>query len=388
MSQTDLAGLVGRTPSWLSKVERGDVPVGRLSVLIEIARALRVRDLADLTGRSRALAPDGVTEHDTIAGIRLALTSPPTLLTGRALGEPLSLVELTARVDAAWTRYETETRRYATLGPELPGLLTDALRTTRVAQEGPAGRQSLRVLSSVYGLIQFFTYRLGEKDLARVAADRALIAAEETGDLAAVVEATRKLCATLMAPPDVDQALETSLRTLEYARGHVEDHPTDHALAAFGSLQLAAVISAARVGQDARARDLLHEADRIARNLSPTANHTRSFFNTTNVAMHAVHLHVECGEAADAGRVGRQLVLPAVVPLERVIRFGVDQMQAARLTGDWDAALAELVHINRRSPEEMRYHVLIRETLRDLMKHAPTGRGADVDRLAHAAGVL
>lgn len=90
--------------------------------------------------------------------------------------------------------------------------------------------------------------------------------------------------------------------------------------------------------------------------------------------MHAVHLHVECGEAADATRVARQLVLPAEVPLERVIRYGVDQVQAARLTGNWDAALAELEHIGRRSPEEMRYHAPIRDTLRDLMRHAPDGR--------------
>jgi transcriptional regulator with XRE-family HTH domain len=47
LSQTALAGLVGRSESWLSQVERGLRPVDRLSVLAELARVLRV-DLATL----------------------------------------------------------------------------------------------------------------------------------------------------------------------------------------------------------------------------------------------------------------------------------------------------------------------------------------------------
>ena len=387
-SQAVLAGLVGRTPNWLSKVERDEIPVDRLSVLIEIARALRVSDIADLTGRSFSLAPDGVPEHDTIAGIRLAMTTPPSILAARAPGEPLSLAQLTARVDAAWTRYETETRRYATLGPELPGLLTDALRTARLADEGPPRKGALRVLSSVYGLIRIFTYRLGEKDLAGVAGDRALIAAEETEDLAVVVDASRNVFAALATPSSVEQALGMTLRTLEYARGHIEDHPTDYALAAFGSLHLTGAITAARVGQEARAWNLLHEADRIARTLSPTANHTRTYFNTTNVAMHAVHLHVESGEASEAARVGQRLTVPPEAPLERQIRYEVDQIQAARLTRDWDTALAKLEDIKQKSPEELGSHVLVRQALRDMLSKPPMGRRQEVQHLAEAAGVL
>jgi transcriptional regulator with XRE-family HTH domain len=387
-SQAVLAGLVGRTANWLSKVERDEIPVDRLSVLIEIARALRIRDIADLTGRSFSQAPDGAPEHDTIASIRAALATPPSILVEQASGEPLSITLLEARVDEAWSRYEVETHRYTTLGPELPTLLADAVHTVRAQEERQSRRVALRILSSVYGLIRIFTYRLGEKDLAGIAADRALSAAEETEDLAVIVDASRNVFAAMASATTVEQSLELSLRAIEHARSYMANDPTEYARATFGSMHLTAVISAARVGQEARAWHLLHEADRVARTLGPTANHTRTFFNTTNVAMHAVHLHVECGEADDAARVGRQLVLPDRVPLERVIRFGVEEMQAARLTRDWDTALAKLEHINRRSPEEMRTHVLIGETVRDLMKHAPTGKVRDVDRLARAAGIL
>ena len=49
VSQTVLAGLIGRSESWLSQVERGTRSVDRLSVLIDIAKVLHV-DVAVLDG--------------------------------------------------------------------------------------------------------------------------------------------------------------------------------------------------------------------------------------------------------------------------------------------------------------------------------------------------
>jgi transcriptional regulator with XRE-family HTH domain len=49
LSQAVLAGMVGRSVSWLSQLERGERNADKLSVLLPMARALRV-DLADLVG--------------------------------------------------------------------------------------------------------------------------------------------------------------------------------------------------------------------------------------------------------------------------------------------------------------------------------------------------
>ena len=49
MTQLVLAGLIGRSESWLSQVERGIRPIDRLSVLIDIAHVLKV-NVTDLTG--------------------------------------------------------------------------------------------------------------------------------------------------------------------------------------------------------------------------------------------------------------------------------------------------------------------------------------------------
>src|SRR5258708_36619079 len=58
LSQAALAGLVGRSESWLSQVERGIRSVDRLSVLLDMAEILHV-DVESLIGRPWQLAPNG-----------------------------------------------------------------------------------------------------------------------------------------------------------------------------------------------------------------------------------------------------------------------------------------------------------------------------------------
>jgi transcriptional regulator with XRE-family HTH domain len=387
-SQAVLAGLVGRTPNWLSKVERDEIPVDRLSVLIELARVLRLRDLSELTGRSFGLSPDGRPEHDAIPDIRLALATPPSLLASTAAGTSLSVEELSARVARAGTVYETVRMRYASLGPELPRLLADAIRTSRTVSGEQRQKEAMRQLQNVYHLIQVFVRRLGERDLARIAADRAMLTAEEIGDPLLVATATWNVTGPLLGSPHVEQALDMNLRTIERLRSYVEDDPTPMALSAYGALHLTALIAAARVGQEARGWALHATAAQIAGVLPDGSNDTKAYFNATNVAMHAVHLHVECGRAEEALRAGQHLTVPEGVPLERLTRYRVEQMQAARLTRDWDAALESLLTIQQDSPEELRFHVLIRSSLRDMLAKPPSGRRQEVHDLAQHAGML
>src|SRR5919204_6931746 len=73
LTQLVLAGLIGRSESWLSQVERGSRPVDRLSVLIDIAHILKV-NVTDLTGQPFSLAPNGSLENEAVRTIGQALT--------------------------------------------------------------------------------------------------------------------------------------------------------------------------------------------------------------------------------------------------------------------------------------------------------------------------
>jgi transcriptional regulator with XRE-family HTH domain len=56
LSQAVLAGLVGRSESWLSQVERGKRGVDSHSVLVRLAEILRV-DIEELTGYGASHPP-------------------------------------------------------------------------------------------------------------------------------------------------------------------------------------------------------------------------------------------------------------------------------------------------------------------------------------------
>ena len=76
LSQVEFAGLVGRSESWVSQVERGVRPVDRMSVLQRVADVLSV-SVAELTGGDDTPVADERPEaFDTI---RLALTGHPAI---------------------------------------------------------------------------------------------------------------------------------------------------------------------------------------------------------------------------------------------------------------------------------------------------------------------
>ena len=80
LPQAVLAGLVGRSESWLSQVERGRRGVDSHSVLVRLAEVLRV-DIEELTGSS---------DHDE---------------TGRRAYPAASLIEQASNQIAAWSTF-------------------------------------------------------------------------------------------------------------------------------------------------------------------------------------------------------------------------------------------------------------------------------------------
>ena len=125
LSQAVLAGLIGRSVSWLSQVERGTRAVDRMSVLIDLSRVLKV-DIAELTGQPFALAPNGGLEPEGLADIRRVLmryTELPTAINpGPSIDTSPDLIRLRSRVDTAWrlrqaSRYASSAARSPTSSP-------------------------------------------------------------------------------------------------------------------------------------------------------------------------------------------------------------------------------------------------------------------------------
>src|SRR2546429_422320 len=122
LSQAALAGLGGRSESWLSQGERGGRSGGRVSGLLDMARGLHV-EVEALTGRPWQYAPNGGRVPQDLDQIR-KLFARYDHLTGVDRGLVESLDELRSRVAVAHQTYQAA--RYEQVISQLPQLLLAA----------------------------------------------------------------------------------------------------------------------------------------------------------------------------------------------------------------------------------------------------------------------
>ncbi|WP_406202556.1 helix-turn-helix domain-containing protein [Streptomyces sp. NBC_01017] len=386
-TQAAVAGLVGRSDDWLSKVERNVVKIDSLSMLIAIAREFGLDNVADLVGSAVDLSLGNGAEHPSVPGIRRALNTPPSLLGVGLPGDALNGSQLGERVVEAWGIYEKETERYGPVGEMLPGLLAESYSTLR-STTGEDELEATRALVSLLHLHQVFLRRVGERKLSLRAADRAMQIADETGDPALIAAAAWNVCGILTSSGEVADSLELARTTIAHCRPG-EDASPEH-LSAYGALHLAAVIAAVRDSKAPTAWDLLREADSIASRLGTDANHFHTSFGPTNVNMHGVHLAAEEGDVVEALHLADNVTIPAdgVLPLERTTRYLVEVMHANRMSGDQYATLHMLRQIMEASPEEIKYFPLVREAVQSLMKRPRPHMHAELHRIAEHVGVL
>jgi transcriptional regulator with XRE-family HTH domain len=179
LSQAVLAGLVGRSESWLSQVERGKRGVDSHSVLVRLSEVLRV-DIEEFTGSGdqdeigRRAYPAASLIEQAMMGYG---TSGP-VDGGDEPGRDEGLDFLRAQARSAYQAYQAT--RYDAAGRILPGLIRGVETATR--STGTASPAACAVRARVYDTVAALLSRVGEPFLAWAAADRAMFAAEQSGD--------------------------------------------------------------------------------------------------------------------------------------------------------------------------------------------------------------
>ena len=130
--QAAVAGLIGRSESWLSQVERGIHSVDKLSVLLDLARVLQV-EVEALTGRPWELAPNGGAIAGGLSEIRQVFTRYDHLLGVEPPQSP-SLPELRTQIATAHRVYQAA--KYDETIALLPDLLLNVEELPRRAGNG------------------------------------------------------------------------------------------------------------------------------------------------------------------------------------------------------------------------------------------------------------
>ncbi|MBB4910591.1 helix-turn-helix domain-containing protein [Actinophytocola algeriensis] len=375
-TQSVVAGLSGITTDYLYQIERGK-KLPALPVAVELARVLRV-PLSTLLGETPTGGP-AVPPLEAGAAIHQAMTWASPAQTS------LDVTNLHRQVESAWGTWQSSERRYSQLGRELPTLVTatEQLRRTTDETDAVLTRQVQRCAADLYGLVRTVAKRVGRVDLALLAADRGIAAAEVAGDPVRRAAAHWNLAHVLLAQDQPEGAEAVALHAAENIAPHTADDLD--ALAVRGSLQLIAAMASVRLGKPWRARDRVRAVVPLAertgeRNVCWTA------FGPTNVAIFAVSVEVEAGDTGEGLRLAERIVPEPSMSIERRVAFHLEQAKGYNQRQNYAGALVMLQAASVEAPEDLTYRPAARRALHTVVQRGRGAVGRQAAQLASRMG--
>jgi transcriptional regulator with XRE-family HTH domain len=393
MSQQIFADRLGKSKSWVDKVERGVRRLDKFSVVYDIADVLNV-DVQLLMGRDPERRPgtSACMDQSEVDNIRTALERYEQVNTFHRQVEPPCLTTLRKSVQHAWMVYQHS--RYEVLVRILPRLLRDAQAADAAYSvaaglpddgEGPS---ATHLLGQVYQIVSSAMRKLGELELAWLAADRSIPVAERSGDLLLAGSASYRVGNALLALGRARSALEVNLSIANRLATLDAETKPDHA-SVYGMLLLQGAMAAARIGDAATVRDLVAAAEAAARVVGPNQNHYWTSFGPINVELHRAAAHVELGEGGVAVETHEKLDPDefGALPPERRAHHFVDLARGLAQEGDVDRASEMLLEGDRLAPSEIRCRPLVHEVLSDVLRRTKGTPSGPVAELAETMGV-
>jgi transcriptional regulator with XRE-family HTH domain len=261
------------------------------------------------------------------------------------------LAELRHEVDAASAA--TQASRYSSALRVISSILTRA-RVAAKEMNGPERATSLQVLAQAYHVHVSILRKRGDTHLAVLAADRALAAAQESGDPGTIASAASFLCDVLGDCRHYQQAIDLCTQVSAAVQPEVARRDDPSRLSVYGRLLLSGAEAAAQAGDRGLSDDFYREADGMARLLGGDANHRFTAFGPTNVTVHRVHAAIVLGDGESAIRLARALDLSRLPVLERQAHHLMDVAIAHGLTDNPELALNTLISAEQIAPEEVR----------------------------------
>ncbi|MFI1194521.1 helix-turn-helix domain-containing protein [Micromonospora sp. NPDC020750] len=377
LTQQMLADRLGKSKSWVDKVERGARSLDRFTVIRDLADALRVDPVA-LLGRDGRPAATRATV-DGVDGVRAALARYDTVLTGPGGRAAPPAGELSRRVRHAWLTYQHAD--YPQLLRMLPALLGDAQR----AHTG-GGDDVAELLAQAYRITSSVLVKLGEGDLGWLAADRAMSVA--TGDPLLVAAAAVPLGQALRALDRPRPALTATIAAAHHIAPTVPRGGPPQHLALHGTLLLQAALAAAACGDEQSARELVDRAAGIADEIGDGHDRHWTNFGPTAVELAQVATAVDLGDGGEAVARHEKVIGSddwRRLPAEHRAAYLLDASRAYLQVGDLLAAGRVLVDADRTAPAEVRLRPVARTVIAALMRGGPVP--ADVAHLATVVGV-
>lgn len=256
---------------------------------------------------------------------------------------------------------------YAQLAQTLPKLIGQAELVSLTARD--ADHVLLhRLLSDIYATAGWTLIKADSPAAAWIAAQRAVLAAEQIEDTFRAAAATRCLSEVHMRARSFEEAGRTAFLAATYLdTAHSQERAT--MLCLRGAALLSAAAAAARRGDGREAYTALNAAAACGAELKQDRSDLATVFGPTNVAIHQVAVAVELGNARAALRHIPMVKLNQMPKqlTERRARFLIDVARSHVQLQNDTAALDALLQAEEITPDELRHHRLTHEVLRNLL---------------------
>jgi transcriptional regulator with XRE-family HTH domain len=375
MSLTAVAGLVGRSKAWMSKVETGKTRLERRSDIRALAEALEV-SASDLLGEPVPTIRPRDRAYGDVIRLREALFDSsldnPVDVPVRPLAALVELVDGSIR----------EKRRAADdahLSTVLPSILTE-LHVHAVEGDEREQATALRLLVDLCTSAVNVLRHLGQVDLAWIAADRADKAARLLDDpvmigAAAVAHASSRPSAAMSRP------LRDAERIANDFGAKIGDDRTGHEV--YGMLLLFAALARQLEDDHDGASERIAEAQRVADRLGEQPDESPGegwqSFGPANVGVWRTMLAVEAGEPETALKAAADVDMKALPRRSRMAALAIEQGRALAMLGKDDSAVRQIRRAEKLSVTAVHKNPMVRELVADLYGRAA---GRDLRGLA------
>jgi transcriptional regulator with XRE-family HTH domain len=367
LTQAQVAAMVSRSEDWLSKIERGERDLRKLDLIVGLASALRV-SVGDLLGYPVLMEDDEDPGGHDIPAVRDALMTPrrlSRLLYARTVSADVNVQHVAVFAEQAWSDFQRG--RVGKVILVLPDLIAAAQALEDQSTGDPA--EGWGVSARIHHLAATTLAKIGEGDLAWLAAERAMYAADQSEDALVLASATRAGTHALLSAGRYDEAMQLGSTAAQFLAGEMDaDDPAAQSL--LGMLYLRASSAAARHDDRTSVEELLGMAEVAAEKVGRDANFWQTSFGPTNVAMHRLADALELGDVAYVVEHGPE-VEAGNMPSERAVSHSIDLARAQSMVGHDEDALQTLMSAEAEAPQLVRHSAAVRETVKTLRRRSP-----------------
>jgi transcriptional regulator with XRE-family HTH domain len=382
LSRAVVAGLCGRSESWLKKIEQGTRQAVRLPTLLRLAEILRLDDLAELTGQQLPLAVYGKPTHQATPALQQAMLTYPL---ATAADRPPSISELQTRLDDVVTLWRTSRYPRTEVGALLPSLLTETRQAVRVLA-GAERRTAAVVLAGSYHLAQKVLAYQPVPELVYLAADRGMTFAQEADDPLAIAGSAWYLAHVFRESGQLDQAERVVKDAAELLRPGLDGASSDYR-AMWGSLQLAQGLTAACDYDFGTAWHFWDMADEIAQSLGQDYWHPWNGFGPVHMQVDGVSIDVALGRHGDAARRAETIEVGSIRSASGRSHYLVEVARGYLARRDDVAAWHLLSRAYQESPETVKHGRFGRGVIQELVERNHSVVKNEVHALADEIGL-